>query len=93
MMSLWSPIISPTRKNLREAIAQASKAGIGIVAMKTQSGGYKKGKTEGLNPHQAALKYVLSDQNVAAAVPGVTTIEQIDECAAAMGVTLFREGI
>jgi len=37
-------------KNLKEAIASASKAGIGIVAMKTQSGGYKKGATGGLNP-------------------------------------------
>src|SRR5512147_581752 len=65
-------------KDLRDAVAQASKTGIGIVAMKTQAGGYKKGKMEGLSPHQAALKYVLNDQNVATAVPGVTTIEQIE---------------
>lgn len=77
-------------KNLKEAIAQASRAGIGIIAMKTQSGGYKKGATGDLNPHQAALKYVLSDQNVAAAVPGVTTIEQIEECAGAMGTTVSQ---
>jgi uncharacterized protein len=75
-------------KVLGEAIAQASKAGIGVIAMKTQAGGYKKGKTEGVTPHQAALKYVLSDQNVATAVPGVTTLEQIDECAAVMGVAV-----
>ena len=75
-------------KVLGEAIAQASKAGIGVVAMKTQAGGYKKGKAEGVSPHQAALKYVLSDQNVATAVPGVTTLEQIDECAAVMGVAV-----
>jgi uncharacterized protein len=77
-------------KVLGEAIAQASKAGIGVVAMKTQAGGYKKGKAEGVTPHQAALKYVLSDQNVATAVPGVTTLEQIDECAAVMGVVVSR---
>ncbi len=77
-------------KVLGEAIAQASKAGIGVVAMKTQAGGYKKGKGEGVTPHQAALKYVLSDQNVATAVPGVTTLEQIDECAAVMGVAVSR---
>jgi uncharacterized protein len=77
-------------KNLREAISQAAQAGVGIVAMKTQAGGYKKGKMEGLTPHQAALKYVLDDRNVATAVPGVTTIEQIDECAGAMGVTVSR---
>jgi len=77
-------------KNLREAVALAAQAGIGIVAMKTQAGGYKKGKTEGLTPHQAALKYVLDDRNVATAVPGVTTLEQIDECAGAMGVSVSR---
>jgi hypothetical protein len=80
-------------RNLKEAIALASKAGIGIIAMKTQSGGYKKGATGGLNPHQAALKYVLGDQNVAAAVPGVTTIEQIEDCAAAMGTVLSQGDI
>lgn len=78
-------------KSLKEAIASASKSGIGIVAMKTQSGGYKKGKMEGLNPHQAALRYVLNDPNVAAAVPGVTTIEQIEECATVMGTAVSRK--
>jgi predicted aldo/keto reductase-like oxidoreductase len=78
-------------KNLREAIALAAESGIGIVAMKTQAGGYKKEKMEGLTPHQAALKYVLMDQNVSAAIPGVTTIEQIEECTAVMG-TSFTKG-
>ena len=80
-------------KNLREAVAQAAQAGIGIVAMKTQAGGYKKGKTQGLTPHQAALKYVLDDRNVATAVPGVTTLEQIDECAGVMGVSVSRRDL
>ncbi len=77
-------------KDLKEAVALAAQSGIGIVAMKTQAGGYKKQKMGGLNPHQAALKYVLMDQNVSAAVPGVTTIEQIEECASVMG-TSFSE--
>jgi aryl-alcohol dehydrogenase-like predicted oxidoreductase len=78
-------------KDLKEAVALASKSGIGIVAMKTQAGGYKKERMGGLSPHQAALKYVLTDQNVSCAVPGVTTIEQIEECAAVMG-TSFSKG-
>jgi predicted aldo/keto reductase-like oxidoreductase len=61
--------------------------------MKTQAGGYKKGKMEGLSPHQAALKYALMDQNVSAAVPGVTTIEQIEECAAVMGTSFSGRNI
>ena len=80
-------------KGLKEAVALAAQSGIGIVAMKTQSGGYKKEKMGGLNPHQAALKYILRDQNVSAAVPGVTTIEQIEQCAAVMGASLSRNNL
>lgn len=78
-------------RKLKEAVASAAKSGIGIVAMKTQAGGYKKERMGGLTPHQAALKYILLDQNVSAAVPGVTTIEQIEECVAVMG-THFTKG-
>ena len=80
-------------KKLKEAVAVAATSGIGIVAMKTQSGGYRKEKMSGLNPHQAALKYVLRDENISAAVPGVTTLEQIEECAAVMGTALSRKEI
>jgi aryl-alcohol dehydrogenase-like predicted oxidoreductase len=77
-------------KDLKEAIALAAKAGIGVVAMKTQAGGYKREKMGGLNPHQAALKYVLRDPNISTTVPGVTTIEQIEECTAVMGTSLTQ---
>jgi aryl-alcohol dehydrogenase-like predicted oxidoreductase len=80
-------------KEMKEAVALAAKAGIGIVAMKTQSGGYRKERMEGLNPHQAALKYVLRDPNVATTVPGVTTIEEIEECAAVMGQALSKKDL
>ena len=80
-------------KKLKEAVAAAGKSGIGIVAMKTQAGGYTKEKMGGLSPHQAALKYVLMDQNVATAVPGVTTIEEIDECAAVMETPLSGRNV
>jgi aryl-alcohol dehydrogenase-like predicted oxidoreductase len=80
-------------KNLKEAVAMAAKSGIGIIAMKTQAGGYKKEKMGGLSPHQAALKYILMDQNVSAAVPGVTTIEQIEECAGVMGTPFSKKNL
>ena len=80
-------------KDLREAVAVAANSGVGIIAMKTQAGGYKKAKMGGLSPHQAALKYVLMDQNVSVAVPGVTTIEQIEECAAVMGTSLSKRDL
>jgi len=80
-------------KDLREAVALAAKSGIGIVAMKTQAGGYKKQRMGGLSPHQAALKYVLMDQNISMAIPGVTTIEQIEECAAVMGASFSKKNL
>jgi aryl-alcohol dehydrogenase-like predicted oxidoreductase len=80
-------------KDLKEAVAFAARSGIGIVAMKTQAGGYKKERMGGLSPHQAALKYVLMDQNVCMAIPGVTTIEQIEECAAVMGTSFSKENL
>lgn len=80
-------------KDMKEAIALAAGSGIGIVAMKTQAGGYKKEKMGGLSPHQAALKYALMDQNVSCAVPGVTTIDQIEECAAVMGASFSKRNL
>jgi predicted aldo/keto reductase-like oxidoreductase len=80
-------------KDLKEAVALAAKSGIGIVVMKTQAGGYKKERMGGLSPHQAALKYVLMDPNVSCAVPGVTTIEQIEECATVMGASFTKRDL
>jgi len=80
-------------KDMKEAVALAAQSGIGIVAMKTQAGGYKKEKMGGLSPHQAALKYVLMDRNVSCAVPGVTTIDQIEECAAVMGASFSQRNL
>ena len=80
-------------KKLKDAVALAAKSGIGIVAMKTQAGGYKKEKMQGLTPHQAALRYVLTDPNVSAAVPGVTAIEQIEECAAVMATPFTKDDL
>jgi aryl-alcohol dehydrogenase-like predicted oxidoreductase len=80
-------------KDLKEAVALAAKSGIGIVAMKTQAGGYKKAKMGSLSPHQAALRYILMDQNVSCAVPGVTTIDQIEECAGVMGTSLSKKDL
>jgi uncharacterized protein len=69
---------------LKKSIETAAGTGIGIIAMKTQAGGYNSDKMNGLNPHQAALKYVLQDQNISCAIPGVTTTEQMDQSAAVM---------
>lgn len=74
--------------DLRSAIADAAKANIGIIAMKTQAGGYEDKKMGNLSPHQAALKWVLSDQNVTCAIPSMVTFDQLTENFQVMGSTL-----
>jgi len=73
---------------LTEAIKEAAEAGIGIVAMKTQAGGYKDHKLGNLSPHQAALKWVLQNPGVATTVPGMDTYSKLEENIGAMGKKL-----
>ena len=65
--------------DLKKAIAKASKANIGIIAMKTQAGGYESDKMGDFNAHQAALKWVLSDENVTCAIPSMVTFDHVNE--------------
>ena len=65
--------------DVRKAVAEAAAAGLGIVAMKTQAGAYwDKEKQQPINM-RAALKWVLNDPNVATAIPGFTTFDQLKE--------------
>ena len=77
-------------KELGEAIAKAAKAGIGIVAMKTQAGGYSPEALGSTSPHQAALKWVLQNPNVTAAIPSMKDLAQLKEDISVMG-TPFRQ--
>lgn len=62
---------------VKEAIAKAAKAGIGIVAMKTMAGGFHdKERTKPINC-KAALKFVLQDENVTTAIPGNTNFDHL----------------
>jgi uncharacterized protein len=71
---------------VRVAIARAAKAGIGIVAMKTQTGGYKTEALGPISPHQAALKWALLDTNVANAIPGMKDMRMLQEDMSVMGM-------
>jgi predicted aldo/keto reductase-like oxidoreductase len=53
--------------------------------MKTQLGGYKTEPTSRLSPQQAALKWVLDQDFVSCAVPGMVNMEQLVENAGAVG--------
>ena len=75
---------------LKQAIARAAQAGMGVVAMKTQAGGYQAAALGGVSPHQAALKWALQDTNVTAAIPGMKDLAQLKEDTAVMGLALTR---
>jgi len=74
---------------VRKAVAEAASAGLGIVAMKTQAGAYwDKEKQQPINM-RAALKWVLNDPNVATAIPGFTTFDQLkDDISVVFDITL-----
>ncbi len=69
---------------VQKAIGEAAAAGLGIVAMKTQAGVYwDKAKTKPIDM-KAALKWALRDPNVATAIPGFTTLDQLQDDLAVM---------
>ena len=74
--------------DIKNAIARAAQSGIGIVAMKTQAGGYKTDALGPISPHQAALKWALADRNVTAAIPGMRDMAELREDIAVMGMRL-----
>lgn len=67
----------PHGEEVKKAIGEAAKAGLGVIAMKTQAGVYwDKQRKEPINP-KAALKWVLQDKNVHTSIPGVTSFDQL----------------
>ena len=69
---------------LLEALDNAARAGLGIVAMKTQAGGLSRPDPKlpkNLPPcsQTALLKWALQHPSVATAIPGATTYEQVDQ--------------
>jgi predicted aldo/keto reductase-like oxidoreductase len=74
-----------TRVELQQAIAEAAKTGIGIVAMKTQAGVYwDKEKQQPINM-KAALKWALQNENVHTCIPGMTAFDQLEANISVMG--------
>jgi hypothetical protein len=73
-------------REIGEAIDGAAKAGIGVIAMKTQAGGYAPEALGSISPHQAALKWVLQNPNVATAIPSMKDLAQVKEDISVMGM-------
>jgi predicted aldo/keto reductase-like oxidoreductase len=64
--------------SLNSAVANAAKAGIGIVAMKTTAGVYVNKSGPQLNS-DAILKWVLQNENISSIVSGMSTLEQLQK--------------
>jgi len=68
-----------------EALRRVRKMNVGVVAMKTQTGGYSDDTTSSLSPHQATLAWALNQDFVDCAVPGMKKMEQLIENVGAVG--------
>jgi predicted aldo/keto reductase-like oxidoreductase len=64
-------------EKVKAAIAEAAKAGIGIVAMKTMAGGFHDKERKNPINCKAALKYVLQDEHITTAIPGISNFDQL----------------
>jgi predicted aldo/keto reductase-like oxidoreductase len=73
-------------KEIGAAIERAAKAGVGIIAMKTQAGGYKTEAMGAISPHQAALKWALQNPHITMAIPGMKDMANLRENIAVMGM-------
>ena len=68
------------------AIDRAASAGVGIIAMKSMIGGYDTTGLGRTTAFQAALKWVLQNPKVTAAIPGMKDMAQLSEDIAVMGI-------
>jgi predicted aldo/keto reductase-like oxidoreductase len=75
-------------RDVRDAIARAAKAGVGIIGMKNTAGGYRTDAMGPFTPYQAAIKWVLADRNVATVIPGMRNMAELREDVAVMGMKL-----
>ena len=79
------------RSELQKAIGAAARAGVGIVAMKTQAGASWDRDAARMVNMTAALKWALQDENVHTAIPGITTYAQLETDLAIMGDLTLTE--
>jgi len=65
-------------KEIEKAIDYAAKAGLGVIAMKTQAGVYWDREKKHQINMKAALKWALQNENICTAIPGITTFDQLN---------------
>jgi aryl-alcohol dehydrogenase-like predicted oxidoreductase len=69
----------PHAAELEAAMEEAAKAGLGIIAMKTQAGVYWDRERQNKINMKAALKWALRKEYVHTAIPGIANMEQLHE--------------
>jgi aryl-alcohol dehydrogenase-like predicted oxidoreductase len=75
-------------KEMNKAMAYAAKAGVGFIGMKSQAGAYwDKERTQPINS-DAALKWVLQNENITSVVSGMTNFDELTKNIALMKVEL-----
>ncbi len=73
-------------KNLdetREAVRRAAEAGIGLVAMKTMTGGVEDADGKKKINAQACLRWVWDNPHITTAIPGFSGYDELEECISA----------
>jgi predicted aldo/keto reductase-like oxidoreductase len=68
----------PHAAEVEKAMAEAAKAGLAVVAMKTQAGAYWDKERQRPINMKAALKWALRNDCVHTAIPGFTTFDQME---------------
>ena len=66
------------KESLNASMSRAIQAGIGIVAMKTTAGAFREKSGPPLNT-DAALKWVLQNENVSSIVSGMSSLEELQK--------------
>jgi len=76
--------------SVKQAIARAKAAGLGVVAMKIQAASRGRDEVPVISPEQAAaaLKWVLQDTNVTNVIAGMKTLEQVRQMFPVMGMKM-----
>lgn len=83
-------------REVTEAIGNARRAGIAIIAMKSLITTERprkpfpdiRGENKGITNQQALLKWVLDNEYIDTIVPGITSFEQLEDDVAVMGLEL-----
>lgn len=79
-------------KETQEAMDRASKAGMGLIAMKTMSGAVEDADGKRKVNAGACLKWVWENSVITTIIPGFTNYDELDECMAAVQDRKLSDG-